>query len=61
MQANTIPIIFFPTTILLIDDNKRFLRNVSLQIQNNICFDILDNSIAALEYLNNEKYGSHIF
>jgi len=32
MNFSRIPISFFPTSVLLIDDNPRFLKNISLQL-----------------------------
>ena len=53
MVTLRIPALFFPTSVLLIDDNRQFIQNLSLQLNNEIISKIFVKPLSALEYLNN--------
>lgn len=52
MNLSRIPATFFPTTSLLIDDNQRFLKNISLRLDEHLAYKLFDNTEKALQYLN---------
>jgi CheY-like chemotaxis protein len=66
MNLSRIPVSFFPTSILVIDDNPRFLKNVSLQLHEDCPYILFDDPEKALRHLTTldvtrslfNKYGS---
>jgi len=46
---------YFPTTVLLIDDNQRYLANVSLKLAADLNYRLIDRPELALSYLRNDK------
>lgn len=53
MNYKHIPVSFFPSSVLIIDDNRRFLRNLSLQLDENCAYLLFDNPQKAIEHLEN--------
>ncbi len=53
MNYKHIPVSFFPTSVLIIDDNRRFLKNISLQLDENCAYLLFDNPQKAMEHLEN--------
>jgi len=51
VKFTRIPISFFPSTVFLIDDNKRFLKNISLQLDELSTYRPFDKPNVALEEL----------
>jgi CheY-like chemotaxis protein len=66
MNFSRIPISFFPTSVLLIDDNPRFLKNISLELNEDCAYMLFDDPEKALRHLSTleetrslfNKYGS---
>jgi CheY-like chemotaxis protein len=66
MNFNRIPISFFPSSVLLVDDNPRFLKNISLQLSQDCAYMLFDDPEEALRHLTTidetrsllNKYGS---
>lgn len=53
MKSRRIPVSFFPTTTFLVDDNRRFLKNISLQLDEHFAYMLFDDPENALELLAN--------
>jgi CheY-like chemotaxis protein len=54
-KLSPIPICHFPTTVVLIDDNRSFLENIRLELDTaQAAYKLFDNAIAALAYLSSE-------
>lgn len=51
-KTKEIPIKYFPTTVLLVDDNQRFLKNITFQMNDNLAYQFFTDPRVALEYLN---------
>ena len=49
---------YFPTTALLVDDNKRYLANMSLMLNSNTSYRLLDKPQQALDYLNQRSLAN---
>ncbi len=66
MNFSRVPISFFPTSVLFIDDNPRFLKNISLQLNEDCAYMLFDDPEKALRHLTAleetrslfSKYGS---
>jgi len=55
MQLSALPVCFFPTTVLLVDDNRRFLVNVQMDLHTeSAVYRTFDNPKRVLEYLTQE-------
>lgn len=52
MKKNRLNICYYPTSIILVDDNKKFLQSLRLRLSDYSCF-FYDNPKEALEFLNN--------
>lgn len=57
MQKLSIPTCYFPSTALFLDDNRDFLLNFVLQLDERVAYRIFDNPSQALEYMHNKKNG----
>lgn len=42
----------FPTTVMMVDDNRDFLSNFSLQLDSGLAYRLFDSPASALKYLN---------
>lgn len=54
MEHGKIPVCYFPTKIMFVDDNQRFLKNISFKIDEDQSYVIFDNPTEALSYLQKE-------
>ncbi len=54
-MKKAIPVCYYPTTIILIDDNEKYLNNLHLGLSKDYCCKLFTNSYQALQYLN-ESY-----
>lgn len=65
MLLANIPAYYFPTKIFLVDDNKDFLMNFSLQLDPTLAYSLFESPHEALRYLlqNNKvsQLNQHIF
>lgn len=52
MKHCQIPPFYFPTTVIFVDDSTDFLRNLSLQLDSNLAFQLYDSPVEALKMLN---------
>jgi CheY-like chemotaxis protein len=50
-HSSSVPICYFPTTVVLVDDSKRFLTNVSYKLDEQLAYLLYDDPEKALEYL----------
>jgi CheY-like chemotaxis protein len=57
MTNSNLLCLYHPTTVLLIDDDERFLRSISLQIDYNTPFKIFQDASKALKHI--EKAETH--
>ena len=58
MNMHNIPSFFFPTTVLMIDDNIEFLKSVAIGLSsNNTAYNFYSDPLKALQFLN-EKHNS---
>lgn len=48
-QQCVLPICYFPSTVLFVDDSKDFLVNFSLQLHDNLIYKLFDSPYEALE------------
>lgn len=55
MQQLSIPACYFPSTTLFVDDNRDFLLNFVLQLDESVAYRIFDEPIRALDYVNNKR------
>jgi CheY-like chemotaxis protein len=55
MNNTHIPIYYYPTTVTFVDDSKRFLKNLTLQLDENLAYILLDNPVDAVEHT--RKFG----
>jgi CheY-like chemotaxis protein len=55
MPLLKIPPYFYPTQIVLIDDDLEFLSNMSLQLDADLAYLLFDSTQKALEYINNHR------
>jgi CheY-like chemotaxis protein len=51
MQFEDIPLCYFPTMVLLVDDNQSFLEGISYVLDEKIAFQSYDKPYQALEFL----------
>ena len=51
MKSTKIPCIYYPTTAIFVDDNKRFLNSFLLKINHRIPYKIYQDPKLALEYI----------
>lgn len=56
MQRHSIPTCYFPSTALFLDDNRDFLLNFVLQLDEGLAYRIFDNPSTALDYIHNKNY-----
>lgn len=54
MHSFSIPTCYFPSTALFIDDNRDFLLNFVLQLDEGLAYRIFDNPHRALHYIHNK-------
>lgn len=54
MKHARIPVCYFPTTAFLVDDSKRFLTNISFQLNEQLAYLLFSNPERALYYLQSE-------
>ena len=50
---------FFPTSVLFIDDSRDFLLNFTMQLDDDIIFEIKNSPFDALEVIH-ARYQNHI-
>ncbi len=60
MNYSRVPICYFPTTTVFIDDNKRFLSNLSFKLDEKLAYLLFDNPRKALQFLNIESTFNHL-
>lgn len=60
MHSFSIPTCYFPSTVLFVDDNRDFLLNFVLQLDENLAYRIFDNPKRGLDYLHNKNCGLDI-
>lgn len=51
MHNFSIPVCFFPSTVLFLDDNRDFLLNFILQLDENMAYQIFDKPESALKFV----------
>lgn len=51
---------YFPTTVVLIDDNQRFLENFSLQLNEDLAVRCFNSATQALDHINIEATKVHL-
>lgn len=56
----SIPTCYFPTTALFLDDNRDFLLNFVLQLDESLAYRLFDNPIKALQHLENQPLATGI-
>lgn len=54
MHSFSIPTCYFPSTVLFVDDNRDFLLNFVLQLDEGLAYRIFDNPRHALDYIHNK-------
>ncbi|GGI89173.1 response regulator [Legionella impletisoli] len=54
MQHYKIPTCFFPSTTVFLDDNRDFLLNFVLQLDEEVAYRIFDNPSKALDYIHHK-------
>lgn len=54
MQQFSIPTGYFPSTALFLDDNRDFLLNFVLQLDEGVAYRIFDNPTSALDYIHHK-------
>lgn len=59
MRPHILPY-YFPTTVVLIDDNQRFLENFSLQLDESLAVRCFTSATIALEHINAEATKVHL-
>lgn len=60
MKNNHIPICYFPSTVMFVDDSRDFLLNFTLQLNDDISFDIHHSAFDALEALEKKHQPEQI-
>lgn len=55
MQQHSIPVCYFPTTAYFIDDNRDFLLNFVLQLDEHLAYRMFDSPFSALESLRQKQ------
>ena len=60
MEHASIPLYYYPTTVMLLDDSEDFLTNFSLQLQNKLAVKLYSKPQTALAYLKGVDYSSHL-
>lgn len=55
MRNLSIPTCYFPSTVLFLDDNRDFLLNFVLQLDESVAYRIFDNPTKALTYIQNKN------
>ena len=60
MGYTGLPLYYYPTTVLLLDDSEDFLTNFSLQLQNKLAVKLYSRPQSALAYLKNLDDSSHV-
>lgn len=55
------PLFYHPTNTLFIDDDERFLRSLSLNIESQHCYSLCQNPEKAKELVNNYSYEKSFF
>ncbi len=53
-MSNAIPAYYYPTTIAIIDDNKRFLSTIGFKLDECFTYRLFDSAEKALDYFQNE-------
>lgn len=61
MQQFSIPICYFPSTVLFVDDSHDFLLNFVLQLDEGVAYRIFDAPLKALNYLHNKRCELDVF
>lgn len=61
MQRVSIPVCYFPSTVLFLDDNRDFLLNFVLQLDEGLAYRIFDNPGKALDYIHNKHHMLGVF
>ncbi len=56
MKNDQLLICYFPTNIMFVDDNQRFLKSVKFKLEENQSHVLYDNPEEALSYLQNEYH-----
>jgi len=63
--TKNIPAYYFPTKVFLVDDNKDFLMNFSLQLEPNLAYSLFESPHEALRYLLQDnkvsQLNQHVF
>ena len=52
MRKNRLNICYYPTSLILVDDNKKFLQSLRLRLSDYSCY-FYENPKVALDFLNN--------
>ena len=55
MKYSGIPACYFPTSVIFVDDSKRFLTNTSYKLEESLAYLLFDNPKRALEYITKEN------
>ena len=60
MAFSGLPVYYYPTTTVFVDDSKAFLINFSLQLQSDLAFKLLHTSKEALHYIGIAHNSSYV-
>jgi CheY-like chemotaxis protein len=55
MKYSRVPVCYFPTSVIFVDDSKRFLTNTSYKLDESLAYLLFDNPERALDYINKEN------
>ena len=59
MRRSRIPLYYFPTTVVFIDDKKDFLVNFCLKLENVAC-KLFENPIEAIPYIKSQRDSGYV-
>jgi len=60
MKYFRVPVCYFPTMAVFVDDSKRFLSNLSFKLDEKLAYLFFDNPQKALRFLNIESKTNHL-
>ena len=58
MNNIKLPCYYYPTTVVIIDDNKVFLENLPANLDNKIIYKLFENTVDALQFLETKNNNS---
>lgn len=60
MRYSRVPVCYFPTTVVFVDDSKRFLSNLSFKLDEKLAYLFFEDPQKALYFLNVDKQPNHL-